>query len=231
MIACITTCRRPELFARTIKSFAENAKDLSQIGVVKIFDDGSDEDHVNAMLTALKDSWSDSYRYVHCNRSNFRSHQRNVELERQYIVGTGSAYWLHLEDDFEIIRAGCPILAALDVLLNEPRCCQCCLGRPDTYEEAIRRDPGFPLMTPTGTRYGLMPEHPNPENWVGFTLNPSIMRVQAFREVGEFREGQMEHNYGVRLAEKGWRTAHLTPHWLRHIGDGQSAYDLTGAKR
>lgn len=136
---------------------------------------------------------------------------------------------LHLQDDWEFVTQGCPILAALDVLSNNP----------EIGQVALSRELSLPVLaTPTGTKYWLWEydgssEYTNPSyrTWPRYTHNPSIIRVSAIRKVGPVDNAHnSEHKYGIRWVEAGYWTAYLLKRFVQHIGE-KSAFEINGTIR
>lgn len=226
MIATMTTARRPELFDQTVRSFAKNCADLPIIDKLMIFDDSSTVKD-RAFMRDVCDSHGIQCGIVH---QDYSSHAKNLNEMLAYILNPLSGdYVLHLEDDWTLSHRGSYVMAALDVMLHQPEIGQVCLGRA----EHNHRD-NFTAIekTPTGTNYRLAQPFSHKKRWCPFTLNPSLFRITALRQVGHFDTCQnFEYNYGAKFSAAGWLTAHLAPDCLQHIGHGNSAYDLNKALR
>jgi len=219
MICTITTSRRPKLFKRTIESARANMRDFSFIQEMAIFDDGSPPEDLDAMKAVAPQfaTWE------HCDEP--QGHVASLNRALEYLRRSGQEFALMAEDDWLFTRFSCPLLASLDVLINNPKVGQVCLGRIDMRF-------GWRGFTETGTMFTIRDKHFGPDNYPAFTLNPSVVRIEALLAVGEFKavEG-FEREYGERWLAAGWDTSDLFSPHLVHIGDGQSAYDLNGFLR
>lgn len=226
MIATITTCRRPDLFEETIRSFAENCADIAIVDKLMIFDDSSPIAE-RAFMREVCEKHGLSVGLV----SNAHgSHAKNLNELLEYVLNPLSGdYVLHLEDDWTLSHRGSYVMAALDVMLHRPTVGQVCLGR----SEHNHRD-NFTAIEkiPTGTNYRMAQPFSHQKRWCPFTLNPSLFRIAALRQVGHFDTGpNFEYGYGAKFSAAGWYTAHLAPDCLQHIGHGNSAYDINRSTR
>lgn len=222
MLMTITTCRRPELLKRTLASLRENALDFESVTRAIICDDGSDAEQRAQMIETLNNDL-ESHNLDALGEGEEGGHAASMKRIWERVTKTDEDFIMMLEDDWELTRQGCPIFAAVDVLMNNDTIGQVCLGRSDIIFPGLFR-------TPTGTGYTIRPPHFGHENLPAFTLNPCVMRRDALRVVGNFKEGAgFEAAYGERWNEH-WRTADLFEPWLRHIGQ-TSAYELQGRVR
>jgi hypothetical protein len=226
MLLTCTTSKRPDLFRRTMESFWSQCREIAGIDYVALFDDGSDEAQIANMsetMHKLKVPWH--FANVELLDGQVIGHAANMNRVLDYLAKDQWDMAMFLEDDWELTSQGCPILAAMDVLLNNPKVGQVCLGVARNNDWKVRR-------TRTGTSFTIRPNKNGTDPNPAFTLNPCVMRTAALKDVGRFEDVDgFEAEYGNRWQDKGWLTAELVPHFLEHIGDGNSAYDLNNTKR
>ena len=105
----ITTCKRIDLFERTILTFVSECEDCNLIDVIIHYDDSSSLDDRNKMFTLLNTLFPDtliiSKRF---NPDSFNTNRRHLEIMKKWkedIKFFNIDYVFHLEDDwlFEII--------------------------------------------------------------------------------------------------------------------------------
>lgn len=165
-------------------------------------------------------------------RDNYeKGHRENLNriINGLHIVDSVGEFILHLEDDWTLIRKGCPIFAALDVMMTRKDVGHVCFGKESGREFNDSRNES--AVTATGTQYKVIRPFDAQDRFCPFTLNPGVFRVEALRKTGLFEGQNFEYSYGSRWSALGWRTAHLVPGFLNHSGNGRSAYDLNGSQR
>lgn len=91
----ITTYKRPEIAARTIKALKNNLL-WSNIGYIFV-DDGSPEEDIEQLIELAKPA-----NYIWAYRSNHKGVGHNMNVGLQHIFGIGGTNILLLEDDWEL---------------------------------------------------------------------------------------------------------------------------------
>lgn len=226
MLLTCTTSKRPDLFRRTMESFWKSCREITGIDYVALFDDGSDEAQLANMAETMH-KLGVPWHFANAELLDGKviGHAANMNRILDYLDKDRWDIVLMLEDDWTLTSEGCPLLAAMDVLLNNPKVGQCCLGVARNNDWKVRR-------TRTGTSFTIRPNKEGTDPKPAFTLNPSLMRVSALKDTGRFEDVPgFEAEYGQRWADKGYLTAELVPYHLMHIGCGNSAYDLNGRQR
>lgn len=217
----ITTCRRRELFERTVDSFLSCCADWRRIDRWICIDDGSTEAD-----RALMQARYPFFEFI-MNNPDELGHARTMNRLLQEVR---SPFWLNIEDDWEFITVDCLVEQALKILDDDPWSLQVVLNRnfAETLDhqelvggEVVRtsRD-GFAyrrhVYLPTGSPEldQLLANHPGKmtnSHWPGFTLMPSMIRTAALHAVGAFSAGSsvFELDMAHRLHAAGWRTVSL----------------------
>ncbi len=215
----ITTCRRRELFERTVDSFLSCCTDHDRIDRWICIDDGSDEADRVAMQARYP-----FFEFV-MKPPEQRGHATSMNELASMV---DSPYWLHLEDDWEFVSP-CPLVRrTVEILEDDPGLLQVVLNR--NYAETLEHRSlvgGEAAVTTTGTLAYRRHVHLAPEelsgllaasparltnaHWPGFSLMPSMMRTAAVAAVGAFSAGagQFEFEFANRAERAGWRVAFL----------------------
>lgn len=231
----ITTCKRFELFERTVESFRRCCRDHERIHEWICIDDNSsaeDRARMKARFGFFTWVWKDE---------QARGHAHSMNLIADLVSAGGFDYVLHLEDDWEFFETRDWIGDALDVLAQHGECGQVLFNR--NYAEVPEdRDilGGLVRATPNGIDYRLHVHEPGAVThgrsnawWPHYSLRPSLTRTEVFRRVGRFDPGadHFELDYARRYQQAGFRSAFLDTIGLRHIGkltseSGDNAYSL-----
>lgn len=231
----ITTCKRFELFERTVESFLRCCRDHARIDEWICVDDNSsteDRARMKARFPFFTWVWKDE---------NARGHAHSMNLITDLVRTGGFDYVLHLEDDWEFFETRDWIGDALDVLAQEADCGQVLLNR--NYAELPEdRDilGGVVRATPSGTGYRLHVHEPGPVAhgrtaawWPHYSLRPSLTRAKVFQRLGRYdpASDHFELDYARRYHQAGLRSAFLDTIGLKHIGkltneSGDNAYSL-----
>lgn len=226
MILGITTSNRLELFKRTIASLQENMLDWGMLNDVVLCDDGSSDTDRVEMERILEAAGLQVHRIY---MNPVQGHPTMLNLLVKRMSDLGERFYFHCEDDWILQRQGSPLLAAMDVILSNPKIGQVGFGKE--CREYEHPDNVFD-KTLTGTQFVRVQPFHAAERFCPFTLNPCIMRVESLVRVGKFeKEANFEYNYGSRWSQHGWQTAQLTPPFLGHIGNGHSAYSINRTLR
>lgn len=231
----ITTCKRVELFERTVESFRRCCVDHERIAEWICIDDDSsreDRERMKARFPFFTWAWKDE---------RARGHAHSMNLVAELAAAGGFDYVLHLEDDWEFFETRAWIADALDVLAHEPDCGQVLFNR-NYAELPDDRDivGGIARQTSNGVAYRLHVHDPAPVTqgrscawWPHYSLRPSLTRTEVFRRVGRFdpAAGHFELDYARRYVQAGFRSAFLDTIGVKHIGKltteaGENAYSL-----
>lgn len=225
----ITTCKRLELFERTVNSFLHCCEDLHRIQRFVCVDDNSSESDRARMQERYP-----FFEFIFKGAAD-KGHARSMNLLRDAVR---TPYWLHLEDDWEFLVPLPYVGRAADVLQAEPALAQVVFNR--NYAETLahrtlvggllRRHPA------TGRRY-VLHEHVPPEEqaaffarhpqgalsnmwWPHFSLQPSLMDAGKVQALGSFDEsgGHFEQRFAERFMAAGHRTAFFDLVVCNHIG-------------
>lgn len=236
----MTTCKRYELFVRTVDSFLLKCLDLSLIHQFIVVDDySSDEDRVRMVerYPFIDFVWKNHP------RGEDKGHRHSMKI-LQGMVNT--PFWLSLESDWEF-QTPLDYCAMLMGVLNDPvamknkvaQCAMNCAYARNAEEFGKLNVPEKRELSQCGTRYYIH-EHVNKKDekglsnsyWPHFTLQPSMLLTAKINEIGligDTDKPHFERVYADVYAEKGYKTAYLDVLSCAHIGDeGPNAYALNG---
>lgn len=240
IILTMTTCKRYELFERTIVSLTSCA-DVQHIGSAIIVDDGSSEEDLIKMDKLMK-KYFDEFQII-TKHPDLRGHANSLNIIRSKLADANIPYFFHLEDDFEFLFRYPLIRKSIEVLESKETLGQCLFN--NGYKESVNDDLtpwGARAQTPSGTTYYNHIFQPgiNPcSYWNHFSLRPGIFRGGLWALVGPFITGDcsFEKDYSTRYVDF-FTTAYLPYIYCEHIGrktserfcpEKQNAYSLNAA--
>ncbi|MFN4117742.1 glycosyltransferase [Acidovorax sp.] len=246
----VTTCKRLDLFERTMNSFLHCCEDLHRIRRFVCVDDNSSESDRERMRQLYP-----FFDFIFKDPKN-KGHARSMNLLRSEVC---TPYWLHLEDDWEFLAALPYVSRAADVLQAEPGVAQVVFNR--NYAETLPDRAlvgGMARRHPVSGRRYVLHEHVPPEGhaaffarhsqgarsnlwWPNFSLQPSLLDARKLLELGPFDEGEghFEQAFARRFTAKGHGTAFFDLIACQHIGrliserggDKLNAYELNGVRQ
>ena len=216
----ITTCRRRDLFDRSMDSFLRNCTDIDAIDRWICIDDGSSDQDRAAMAERYP-----FFEFIWKDNTN-KGHARSMEILRAEV---SSPYWMHLEDDWEFFAPDSYVSRAIAILEDDPFIGQVLFNR-NYAELASERDiPGGELRT---TARGKQPyrvhihaepgteafeifnrdigkNRPTNSWWPNFSFRPSMLRTSAINEIGAFsiEPIHFELEFAQRFTAAGLRSA------------------------
>jgi GR25 family glycosyltransferase involved in LPS biosynthesis/glycosyltransferase involved in cell wall biosynthesis len=248
----ITSCRRPDLFERTVNSFLRCCTDVERIGRWICVDNGSaneDRDRMRELYPFFEFVYTDPAR------------ERHADSMNRLLRTVASPFWLHLEDDWQFFWRGAYVERALAILNDDDAIAQVAFNR--NYGETVecqRIVGGAAGLTRSGALRYLVHEHVESDTpdweqhlqslpagaltvayWPHFTLRPSLMRTASIKSLGPFDAGPGARHFELEFARRymaaGLSTAFFDGINCLHTGrltspqpgDGRvSAYELIG---
>ena len=235
VIFTVTTCKRFDLFEKTMNSFINCSPDadLDQIAEWLCVDDNSSEEDRQKMMTRYP-----FFRYIF-KGEDAKGHIPSMNIIRNYVLAKGYKYTLHFEDDWQSVCAIPTIQRSIDIMEANSAIKQVVHNR--NYVQLIREcdidmPGGYLRQVPkTGDRYILHQFYMqgSPEfiafqqsvgatiaNWPYYSLNPSLLDIIVYRALGPFekRTWHFEFDYAVAFLCAGFKTAFLDGIYRIHIG-------------
>ncbi len=226
----ITSCKRFDLFEKTVNSFVNCCADLSLIDRWICIDDGSSE----ADRLRMKQRYP-FFEFVFKTRED-KGHAQSMNRLLDMIA---SPFWLHLEDDWHFIVRDKYIQKALAILDEDATLGQVLFNRNYGETLACRIIAGGQIRhTPSGARYRLH-EHFKPGTaaydeylrslpldarsnvwWPHYSLRPALLRMSAIRNTGRYDPASthFELEFAERYAALGHRSTFFDAINALHIG-------------
>lgn len=223
----ITTCKRTDLFVRTMNSFLQCCLDVDLIDEWICVDDMTaeeDREKMRSLYPFFRFLWKDA---------TDRGHPRSMNIIRKEVH---TPYLFHCEDDWQYFSPKPVITEAIAVLESDPTIGQILINR-NYAEEAngFEISGGFPNQTANGIQYILHEYYPSGSEglarlhsthrlhnayWPHFSLRPSLVRMEAWDKTGEFDESSdhFELDYASRYMDAGYRSCFFNTVYCLHIG-------------
>jgi len=253
----ITTCKRFDLFEKTINSFINCFLDIDLIDTYICIDDNSSEQDRFKMKKLYP-----FFTFILKDEKN-KGHSRSMNILRNIIK---TPYVFHMEDDWKFIQKKKYLSECLDVLGSNDRIGQCLINKNYSETEIdIKIKGGEYKTTLSGQRYYIH-EYANTEEeiaawkqkhikdvndslnsshcyyWPGFSFRPSLLRTHILQELGPFNEtiAHFEMDYSYKYQSKKYISAFLETIYCLHTGRLTSerfekkvlnAYDLNNEKQ
>lgn len=224
----MTSCKRYDLFEKTVNSFINCCTDLEKIDEWFCVDDNSSEEDRKKM----KDKYPFFNFYMKTIQE--KGHPQSMNIIRNHVQ---TPYIFHMEDDFKYFVKRPFISQCLDVLSQSSQIGQCLLNR--NYAETAKDIcivGGIPKLSNAGLRYYIH-EHCSTKKelenfyvkyggrlncsyWPHFSFRPSLSRTYIWKDIGEFNEkvSHFEMEYSFRYRDAGYVSAFLESIYCLHIG-------------
>lgn len=235
VIFTVTTCKRFDLFEKTINSLINCTKDINLIDEWLCVDDNSSEED----RTLMKEKYP-FFTYIFKNPEE-KGHAKSMNIIRDYVIKSEYKYTLHMEDDWQAVVHMDYIKPCIQIIEeNKIGIKQVVQNRQ--YVQLIRpRDidikGGFQCYLSNGFRYILHEFYPKGSEeesqfwkringgysasyWPHYSLNPSIMDSEVYKCLGPYNETvrHFEMDYASRFTNAGFRTAFFDNITRLHIG-------------
>lgn len=236
IVFTITTCKRIDLFEKTINSVLNCCTDLHLIDEWVCVDDNSSEQDREQMRKKYP-----FFTFVLKDETN-KGHARSMNIIRNHVLKSGAQYSLHMEDDWKFFEKRDYITQALNVLSSDNRIGQCLFNKNYAETEAdVALCGGDFHTTPNGFRYYIHEMVETDEQrtawekkhlsiprryvhcnyWAHYSLRPSVLKTEVYEKVGEFNEqaGHFEMEYAYRYFKThNYVSAFFEGIYCLHIG-------------
>lgn len=224
VVATMTTCKRLDLFRKTMDSIINSYDDFLMIDKWFVVDDNSSDEDINTMKTL--------YPFLNIIRKeqNQRGHRSSMNMIYDFVVQSGATYWLHLEDDWLFLKQGNYVKPAIQclnhyvsknlnikqVLFNK--------GYGETTGDIITPI-GSPFLPKENMTYLLHVQNqpinlPSSSYWAHYSFRPSLTLISTIKFLGNFVSPNsfFEGDYAKRFCEQGFRSCYLNDITCLHIG-------------
>lgn len=220
----ITSCKRYDLFEKTVNSFLHCCLDLNKIDKWLCVDDNSSEED--------REKMKKNYPFFtfYFKNEDEKGHPKSMNIIRDKVK---TPYFFHMEDDWQFFVKRKYITDAMDVLSQNEKVSQCLINK--NYAETsddIDIKGGQIFNTDRGLRYYIH-EFGKIEDaskkygtgkfcsyWPHYSFRPSLVRTKVLKNVGEFNKDapHFEMEYAVRCFKKGYVSAFFEGIYSIHIG-------------
>jgi len=243
----ITTCKRFDLFEKTINSFINCCKDIHKIDKWLCVDDNSSESDRDKMKTLYP------FFTFYFKTPDEKGHPQSMNIIKRSVV---TPYMFHMEDDWKFFHKRNYMSDCMDVLQSD-LIKQCLINKNyGETQDDINIAGGHFNKTAKGLRYYIHEYCPNNElkkkfvekygtntkncaYWPHFSFRPSLIKREVFEKLGDFNEkiSHFEMDYSNRYIQKTFFSAFLEDIYCIHIGRLTSqrhntnipnAYELNG---
>ncbi len=221
----ITTCKRYELFEKTVNSFLNHCIDIHLISRWICIDDNSSEQDRIKMRSKYP-----FFEFV-WKTIDQKGHASSMNMIKDMV---DTPFLFHLEDDWQFYYKASYIQPCLHVLYNDSTLGQCLLNKnySETFED-VSIHGGIFQTTPYGQRYYIHEYQPDDSlfrekygkcpsvaYWPHFSLRPGMNKMCVWKKIGTFDDSSehFELNYATRFMEEGFKTAFLDFMCCTHIG-------------
>lgn len=224
----ITSCKRLDLFTKTLNSFINCCTDIDKIDKWFCVDDNSSEEDRSIMVKLYP------FIVFYFKKLNEKGHPQSMNIIRNNVK---TPYIFHMEDDWKFFDKRNYISECLEVLGQDRQIGQCLINK--NYGEVpdnVNLIGGYFHTTPTGLRYykhetcnteeeyvNFYKKYGNGFNsayWPHFSFRPSLLRRNILTRLGEFNEkvSHFEREYAERYNSKGYISAFLESIYCIHTG-------------
>jgi GR25 family glycosyltransferase involved in LPS biosynthesis len=241
----ITSCKRFDLFEKTVNSFINCCIDLDRIDNWLCVDDNSSEYD----RTKMKELYPFFTFYM--KTPSEKGHPQSMNIIRDNVK---TQFIFHMEDDWKFFHKSNYISQCMDVLNSNNVIGQCLINR--NYAEVPNDNSivgGILCKTKKSTRFYIHEYTHNPETtrkffskygtelncsyWPHFSFRPSLFKRNILTDIGAYNEkvSHFEMEYSYRYANKGYKSVFLDGIFCMHIGrltkdrndkNIKNAYDL-----
>lgn len=250
IVLSITTCKRYDLFEKTVNSFINCCVDLERIDCWLCVDDNSSEKDRMKMKKKypfFTFIWKDE---------NEKGHWVSMNKIRDFVLSNNAEYLLHMEDDFHFVQRRNYITDALTILKCNKNYGQLLFNKNYSEVETsqIRIPGGLPRKLPnlrflvhehydTGTKeYNEFVNkhvgHGTNAYWPHFSFRPSILRCSVLKDIGCFSHTpHFELQYAKEYKSSGYISTFFDTFSCIHIGkktwekDGVNSYNLNSTNQ
>jgi hypothetical protein len=231
IVLSMTSCKRFDLFEKTVNSFINCCTDSGMIDSWLCVDDNSSEEDRAKMKKQYP-----FFTYIFKTEDQ-KGHAISMNMIHDYITENNANYLLHLEDDWHFIEEREYIGDAIRILKHDPTIGQALFNKNYAEIEPYKiRIAGGIEKTIKNKNY-VLHEHYNPGTqdyekflqrtkgystngyWPHFSFRPSVLSCDMLRDVGLFyTTPHFEMEYAKEYTEKGYRSAFFNTFSCIHIG-------------
>ena len=230
ILISFTTCKRFDLFKKTINSILNNWTDVDLIDYWFCVDDNSSNDDRKMMKNFYK--WIDFYNKT----PDEKGHRNSMNIIWDKLNELKPDYWIHMEDDFLFHEKMDYITTSIKYLneLKSQNIHQILFNR--NYAETIS-DYKIVGHLPYNDEI-VIHEHKNGtfhysncHYWPHYSFRPSMIRTETILNLGNYDSPNQffEMDYANKWTDNGYKSAFFNKITCRHIGKLTSEKDKPNA--
>lgn len=224
----ITTCKRYDLFEKTINSIL-NCFDIENVDEWLLVDDNSSPEDRKKMETLYP------FFTFYFKNNTEKGHPQSMNI---ILNNVKTPYIFHTEDDWVFFCKDNYIAKLTDIINADFRIGQCLINRNYAETEScIDVKGGYFKMTNSGKRYYIHEFYSNEEQknkflqkyggnvkhsayWPHFSFRPSLIKVNVLKQIGSFNENvnHFERDYAYRYLNQGFISVFLEGIYSLHTG-------------
>lgn len=243
VLLTITTCKRLDLFTRTVNSMLRTWTDLDAVDAFLCVDDNSSEEDRAAMRATYP------FFEFYMKTPAERGHRQSMNIIWERLRTVRPTYWVHLEDDWLFFKRGSYVRDPI-AILERPAATtanvhQLLYNRnyAELYSDGWGINGGAPLE-PGVLLHQKADGIPgrNCGYWPHYSFRPSVVRVDPILTLGNYDSPNtfFERDYADRWFAAGHRSAFYDDIRCLHIGrltserdnsTAQNAYTLNGTSQ
>lgn len=228
----ITTCKRFDLFEKTMNSFLNCCMDSNLIGHWLCVDDNSSKEDRDKMKKAYP-----FFKFIWKNETQ-KGHYISMNIIRDYVIEIGATHVLHCEDDFHYFQKKNYITDSLKIFGDDDKIGQVLFNRNYAEADFSQRKikGGINKSLQDGTRYVIHEHYESGTKdyddflrrhsgygtcgyWEGFSFRPSVVKVNVLKDVGPYyNTDHFERAYAVEYKLRGYKSAFFDTHCCLHTG-------------
>jgi glycosyltransferase involved in cell wall biosynthesis len=227
----ITTCKRLELFQKTVRSMLTTWTDIEEVDYFFCVDDASSKEDRDAMVAEFP------FFTYYMKTLEEKGHRESMNIIWKKLTEVKPDYWIHLEDDWLFFRKKAYVGDAIKLLekYESHKIHQVVFNRNYgvVYQDLDRVggiDLGDAILHEK--RDGLVGK--NCGYWPHYSLQPSMVRTRVILELGDYTSPNVffERDYANKYFSAGYMTLFFPTMYSNHIGkqhwekEGKNAYAL-----
>ena len=230
IILTMTSCKRLDLFTKTVNSILNTWLDLSRVDQFIVIDDNSSYKDRSYM--------QDTYPFIKfiMKPIALKGHVESMNMIYDILKEKKPSYWIHVEDDFLFFNPISYITLGINGLkeLQHFNVKQIMFNRNyiETFDQ-INMKGHIPYSNSIYSLHDYKQNGNNCQYWPYFSFRPSIIDVDAILNIGDFTSSMtfFEMEYARKWTNFGYKTAFLNTVTNIHIGKlcntiGENAYSL-----
>ena len=235
VIVTFTTCKRFDLFEKTMNSILHTWTDIDKVDYFFCVDDNSTQRDRSKMAKAYP------FLKFHMKTSKEKGHRKSMNIIYDKLVELKPTYWIHLEDDWLFFQKDSYVEKSMKFLekYKSRNIHQILFNRnyTEVYDQWSTNggeplEPGFTVHLKSDTIPGR-----NCGYWPHYSFRPSMIRVETILELGNYDSPNtfFERDYADRYFAKGYKSGFFDTICSLHIGKltsdktGTNAYTLNNA--